>query len=270
MTTNNRQFARAAVNYLWAALFTQGIVDPPDAWDLQRIDPKNPPPAPWPIQPSHPELIEALADDFIRSGYSIKSMIRLMVNSSAYQLASAHPGPWRPEYDRYFARHIARRMSAEEAYDAVIRATATETPMNVEGFERPVMYAVELPDPNEPRGDFNISQFLSLFGRGDWWRNPAVTRTTVVQALYMMNDNGLNFRTFAGRDGGRTTRVGQIMASTMDDDAAVQQLFLATLARYPTSEEMAVVSRNKNGPRQQWLSDLQWALLNKTDFLVQH
>ncbi|MBI3679713.1 MAG: DUF1553 domain-containing protein [Acidobacteria bacterium] len=270
MVANHRQFARAAVNYLWAALFVHGIVDPPDGWDLQRIDPKNPPPSPWTIQPSHPELMEALADEFIRSGYSAKKMIRLMVNSGAYQLSSAHPGPWRPEYDRYFARHISRRMSAEEAYDAIARATATETPMNLEGFDTPVMFASQLPDPTEPRGDFTVSQFLSLFGRGDWWRNPTVSKTTVLQALYMMNDNGLNFRTFAGRDGGRTTRVGQIMASMMDDDTAVRQLYLAALSRYPASEEMAAVARNKRGPREQWLSDLQWALLNKTDFLIQH
>lgn len=272
MVVNNRQFARAAVNYLWAALFTQGIVDPPDGWDLNRIDPANPPPAPWTIQPSHPELMEALADEFIRSGYHIKNMIRLMVNSNAYQLSSMHPGPWRPEYDRYFARHIARRMTSEEAYDAMTRATATETPINLEGYDNPILYAAQLPDPTEPRSDGNVYNFLSLFGRGDWWRNPTVTTTSILQLLYMMNDNGLNFRTFSGaaHDGGRTTRVGQLMASTMDDDTAVRTLFLAALSRNPTDEEMAAINRNKKGSRDSWLSDVQWAILNKVDFLIQH
>jgi hypothetical protein len=66
--TGDRQFARATVNYLWARLFTMGIVDPPDSWDLARIDPKSAP-APetgFGLQPSHPELIEALATEFKR------------------------------------------------------------------------------------------------------------------------------------------------------------------------------------------------------------
>lgn len=268
--TNDRQFARAAVNYLWAALMTQGIVDPPDTWDMRRIDPDNPPPAPWTVQPSHPALIEALADEFIRSGYRVKNIIRLIVTSGTYQLSSMHPGPWRPEYDRYFARHISRRFTAEEAYDAITRATATETPMNLEGFDQPVMFANQLPDPSEPRGDGTVLQFLTLFGRGDWWRNPSITKGSILQMLYMMNDGALNFRTFAGRDGGRTTRVGRLMASDMDDDAAVRHLFLAALSRTPTADEMAAINRNKRGPRDQWLSDVQWALLNKVDFLVQH
>src|SRR5206468_5785519 len=63
MVVSDRQFARATVNYIWAHFFKYGIVDPPDAWDLARIDPKNPPPAPWTLQPSHPELLERLTDE---------------------------------------------------------------------------------------------------------------------------------------------------------------------------------------------------------------
>ena len=47
-------------------------------------------------------------------------------------------------------------------------------------------------------------------------------------------------------------------------------LFLAALTRYPTEQEMAVISKNKRGTRDAWLADLQWAILNKVDFLVQH
>ena len=77
MLTGNRQFARAAVNYIWAAMFTQGIVDPPGQWDLARLDPANPPPNPWTLQPTHPELIEALAT----GGYDGSSLA--FVSSSA-------------------------------------------------------------------------------------------------------------------------------------------------------------------------------------------
>ena len=266
--TNDRQFSRAAVNYLWAYFFTEGIVDPPDAWDLKRIDPKNPPPAPWALQPSNPELLDALADEFQRKNYSLRTMIRLIVNSSAYQLSSNYAGNWRNEYYRYFARHIPRRLSPEQVYDAISIATRTETPMVVEGFPQPLLYANQLPDPSEPRADGRITRFLSNFGRGDWWNLPLNLKSTTIQVLYMMNDSDVNYRTFTGRDGGRPTRVAYLMDSTLNDEDAVRHLFLATLTRPPTDEELrTVLTARKGAARDQWLTDIQWVLLNKLDFL---
>jgi len=264
----DRQFARAAVNYLWAHFFTVGIVDPPDGWDLARIDPQRRPPTPWGLQPTHPELIEALADEFIRSNYSIRPMIRLIVESNAYQLSSRYDGEWRPEYAPYFAKHFPRRLMAEEIYDALITATKTETPMVVQGFDRPVYYATQLPDPAEPLQDFNIRNFLGNFGRGDWWQAPRSSSATVIQVLYFMNDSSVNARTFDNR--GMRTRVTSLLRAAASDDEAVRQLFLATLGRHPTEDEMVKVNTIKTADRERWLSDLQWALLNKLDFLFNY
>ena len=263
----NRQFARAAVNYLWSAMFTVGIVDPPGQWDIARIDPSNPPPAPWAIQPTHPELIEALATEFINNNYSIKHMIRLMANSQAYQLTSNYGPGFQPVYDSYFARHITRRLRAEEIYDAVAQATLTTIPMDLEGYSSPVYYAGQLPDPTEPRNDGTISNFLKTFGRGDWWNNPRNSSSTIVQTLFMMNDYSVNFRTFTGR----STRVDYVLAQNMSDTDAINNLFLAAVSRYPTADEMKVLQQNRGiGTRDQWLTDIQWALLNKLDFLFNH
>jgi len=268
--TANRQFARASVNYLWSAMFTVGIVDPPGQWDLSRIDPSAPPRSPWTLQPTHPELIEALATEFINSNYSIKHMIRLMANSRAYQLSSNYQGPgqpaWQPVYDQYFARHIVRRLQAEEVYDAVAQATMTITPMALEGYNAPVYYAGQLPDTTEPRNDGTILNFLNQFGRGDWWNNPRNSSSTILQALFLMNDNSVNFRTFTGR----TTRVTWALSQNLSDADAVNNLFLASLSRYPTADELAVLQKNRTGTRDQWFSDIQWALLNKLDFLFNH
>jgi hypothetical protein len=266
LTVGNRQFARAAVNYLWAAMFTHGIVDPPGQWDISRIDPNNPPPSPWTVQPTHPQLIEALADEFVSSNYSIKHMIRLMANSQAYQLSSQYGGAWNPVYDQYFARHITRRLQAEEVFDAVAQATMTTTPMAVEGYPGPIYYAGQLPDTTEPRNDGTILNFLSNFGRGDWWNNPRNSQSTIIQALFMMNDNSVNFRTFTGKP----DRVAWILSQNMNDSDAITNMFLAALSRYPTSDELKVINQNRTGTRDQWLTDLQWALLNKLDFLFNH
>jgi hypothetical protein len=241
---------------------------------LARIDPKNPP-APetgFGLQPSNPALMEALADEFIQSGYSIRHMIRLMMVSNAYQLSSRQPDGWKPLYESYFAKHIARRLTAEEVFDAVTIATGTETPMYVEGFSRPLMFATQLPDTTEPRSDFNITTFLSQFGRGDWFNSPRNSTSTILQVLYLMNDNQIMARTLASRDGSRSTRVARLLGTNMSEDAMVQEIFLATLGRGPTDQEKSVLQRSRGAraSREEWLSDLQWALINKLDFLFNY
>ena len=59
--TDDIQFARAIVNYVWEELMVEAFVTPSNAFDLDRLDPDNPPPAPWTIQPTNPELLEAMA-----------------------------------------------------------------------------------------------------------------------------------------------------------------------------------------------------------------
>ena len=273
LIVNDRQFARATVNYLWAHFFQVGIVDPPTSWDLARIDPKNPPPAPWTLQPSHPELIEALADEFIRGGYRLRPILRLLAQSAAYQLSSRYAGEWKPVYASYFAKHFPRRLGPEEAYDALARATMTETPMYVEGFNEPLLNAVQLPDPSEPRANTSVFNLLTSLGRGDWWRTPRSTEGSVVQSLYLMNDNNVNQRTFGNQRGNSTagsTRVARLVASSISDEDAVRQLFLATLGRRPTDTEMGVAIRSRRANREDWLTDVQWSLINKTEFLFNH
>jgi len=273
--TTDRQFARAAVNYIWARLFAIGIVDPPSAWDLDRIDPRNPPRAPWTLQPSHPELLEALSDFFIANNYRFRPLIRLLCESSSYQLASRYPGSWRAEYGRYFAKHFPRRLSAEEAYDAVVVATQTEMPMYVEGFAEPLLYATQLPDPSEPRGAGSISNFLFNLGRGDWWRTPTTSEGSVVQSLFLMNDTftvqrSLGLNSSQGTPFNGTTRVARLLASRRNDQESVRYLFLATLGRLPSEEEIAAVMRRRGNDRDNWLSDLQWVLINRSEFLFNH
>jgi hypothetical protein len=60
------------------------------------------------------------------------------------------------------------------------------------------------------------------------------------------------------------------MQSGLSDEEAVRVLFLATLSRQPTGEELDVVNKNRRGTREAWLSDTQWVLLNKLDFLFNY
>jgi hypothetical protein len=268
IVTEDRQFARATVNHIWAQLFNHGIVDPPEAWDFERTDPTRPPPEGWPTQNSHPQLLEELADFFIRNNYQLKPLIRQIVASEAYQLSSRYEGNWQPGYVRYFARHEARRLSAEQLYDSLVTATRTEQPMTVAGLSRTLLYANQLNDAAEPATDFRVTDFLNQTGRGNWLTIDRSEEPTILGLLFSMNESQVVMRTMGSSTAAVNSRnrVLQIDAMPISDEEAIRRMFLATLTRFPTGEEIAVVQRQKSGARAQWLSDLQWALLNKLDF----
>lgn len=270
--TADRQFARATVNHIWAYLFSHGIVDPPEAWDFERTDPKRPPPGDWPLQNSHPELLEALADFFIQNNYQFKPLFRLIVNSDAYQLSSRYEGQWQPAFVKYFAKHEARRLSAEEMYDSLITATRTEQPMIALGISRPLTYANQLPDPTEPSTDFRVTDFLNQAGRGNWLTIDRASEPTILGLLYSMNDTQNVNRSLGSATAAVSSRnrVLQIDGSPITDEEAIRRMYLATLSRPPGEAEVAAVLRYRSGARAQWLSDLQWALLNKLDFIFNY
>ena len=87
------------MNYIWAQFFGRGIVDPPDQFDPARLDPDNPPDAPWTLQPSNPRLLNAMAQRFVDTGYDLKMLMRDVANSQAYQLASEYNGQWNPDWE---------------------------------------------------------------------------------------------------------------------------------------------------------------------------
>jgi len=258
MITSDRQFARATVNYLWAHFFRAGIVDPPDAFDLDRMDASN------------PELLEALTTRFIESGYDLYAMIRVMVESRAYQLSSLPAADWKPVMSRYFARQSVRRLSAEELFDAIASATGTEPAMFVEGQSQILRSAHQLPDPTEPRQDGPILELLRIFGRGDWVSTPPSAKSNTIQALYFMNHDMVVSRTFGNVYFSGSNRVARLLASGASDREAIRELILATLGREPRDRDYELSLAAKRLPRELWLADLMWAYLNQLEFIFNH
>jgi hypothetical protein len=278
--TADPQFARAAVNYVWAHLFQMGIVDPPDQFDPMRLDPKNPPPAPWTLQPSNPDLLNSLTNHFIASGYDLRALMREITNSETYQLSSQYNGTWDPANQQLFARKLVRRLWPEEIHDAVVQATGVVPSYNVAGFSKdsttptvvspgfgPVSFAMQLPDVTlVPDGGGAVSQFLDSFLRGDRDSNPRKEEGSILQALNLMNDNFIESRVKATNVGGLSARnAGQAPAQ------AVDSMFMAVLSRHPTGEELsAATAFLQSGNRGQNLEDLLWALFNKVDFIFNY
>ena len=109
-SSNNPYFSRAIVNRIWAYFFQRGIVEPVD-----DFRPSNP--------PTHPELLDALASEFRRSGYDIRRLMRVITQSRTYQLSS-DPNKTNEE-DKVNYSSLAKNFSASKAAIHPIPAAVT-------------------------------------------------------------------------------------------------------------------------------------------------
>jgi hypothetical protein len=265
MLTANPQFARATVNYVWKEIFGLGIVEPANSFDLSRLDPSTLPDG-LTLQPTHPQLLTELADSFVAGNYDLRALLRQIVTSDAYQLSSRYTvGTWNEAWTPYYARHYPRRMMAEALLDSIFKATAAGQSFNVNGLGA-VTHAMALPDTLELGNGAPYGRFLNTFGRGDRDIIARTSDSSISQALTLLNDPLVISRIKVASAG--TNSVSTIMKATQDPAAIADSLYLATLSRHPTpSESAAAVSYLRSGTLARKTEDLQFALLNKLEFL---
>lgn len=270
MIIDHPQFSKSIVNWIWAELMGVGIVDPPYDFDLARQDPKNPPPAPWILQPTHPELLEALAKDFREHSYDLRYLIKLITKSSTYQLASRFDGEWRDSYARYFARRFVRRLTAEELFDAVSQATGLFPEIPISGTSLKVKYVMQTRSPEDIRGGelTEIWRFLGNFGQDNRSRTIKSLKGNIVQSSLMLNSRVIKERIKA-KPGGRIRKLLD-QEPPLSNNQLVEDLFLAMLSRFPTPEEKALSVAQVKEYRTQGVEDLAWVLLNKLDFIFNY
>jgi hypothetical protein len=262
MLTSHIQFSRAFANRIWAELMGFGIVEPVDDFDLSRYDPKHPPPAPWTIQPSNPELLDALAVDFQKSNYSFKHLVRRIMTSGAYQLSSRFGGEWKQEYAPYYARKFVRMLTAAELHDSI--AVATARPGSFSSGEQKVTMVQQMSEPKKASTD--VQNFMRIFGQSTRDDMPKRTTPSSLQAMVMMQSKVVSDRVLALG----SSRVEKLVASAESDQALVENLYLATLSRQPTQQERQVGLRALSRDRRRGAENLQWALLNSPEFLFNY
>ena len=279
MITSDFQFARAAVNYQWEYFFSIGLVSPSNQFDPLRQDPSNPPSncppnVPCTLQASNPQLLNALAEDFIQSGYNLQALQKEIVNSNAYQLSSRYNGTWDVANQTLFGRKLVRRLWSEEVHDAIAQSSGI-LPTYAGNFTSgptamswgPVSFAMQFPEPlRTPDGTGVVSQFLDAFLRGN--RDDQVRRGdgSISQALDLMNDKTMVMnRTLSTAP---TSLIQQ--ALKMSDDQLVNTLFLTVLSRYPNSTEMNTALTNLKTNRTAEAQNLLWSLYNKVDFVFNY
>src|SRR5262249_22323843 len=111
---DNPLTARVAVNHIWGWYFQRPLVE--TVFDFGRNGKR----------PSHPELLDWLAVEFMESGWSMKHLHRLIVTSNTYRMQSAagpdNPNLTRDEDNRFLWRYRSRRLEAEAVRDGILHA----------------------------------------------------------------------------------------------------------------------------------------------------
>ncbi len=273
LLTADRQFARAAVNYLWERMMVEPLVSPSNGFDPDRLDPAVSLPSGWTLQPANSELLEALTSEFIKQNYNVRALLGLIAKSTAYQLSSSYPGSWNLSMTPYYARRYVRRLDAEEIHDSILKATGmTVTYQLRDGLNnatRTVNWAMQLPDTAEPRGIALVQQFLNSFMRGDRDAKPRSMEPTILQALNLMNHQFVMNRIHQVNTG---SNVARLLGNTaLTPEQIINELYLATLTRYPSREEVdRLTPLFTSQGRRQATESIQWALLNKMDFIFNY
>ena len=270
MITGHPQFARATVNLVWAELMGVGIVDPPLDFDLARLDPAHPPPPPWTIQPSHPELLEVLANDFREHNFDLRRLIRLIATSSAYQLSSHFDGEWKAAYAPYFARHFARRLPAEAIADAISQATGVFPSIAINDSTVKVNYVLQTRSSEDVSGkDLDTLRLLLVtFGQADRDKTERDNSGSTVQAAALLNSKFVKDRVKIQETG----RLSKLLNHDppLPNQGIVEEMFMAFLARPPLAPETALAVQTLQERHNQGLEDLAWSLINKTEFLYNY
>jgi hypothetical protein len=285
--TSDFQFPRATVNYIWKEFFSRGLVEPANQFDPARLDPDNPPPDPWTLQPSNARLLNALAQEFIDGGFNLKALMSEIVNSDAYQLSARYNGQWNPAWEPLFARKLARRLWAEEIHDAVAQSSnvvpsytignfsAAISPPSIGSFALPtfgrVSSAMQFPETAGTPSDDPTIAFLDTFLRGNRKDQLRESVESAQQALNLMNGDFVLSRIKAGQPGSLL----QPQTLSLSDKDFVEKLFLTVLSRYPTDAEaksatVYLQSFARTGTRAAKAENLLWSLYNKVDFVFNY
>lgn len=257
----NPFFAKALVNRYWKHFLQRGLVEPED--DIRDTNPAT-----------NPELLAALEKHFIDSSFDLKSLVRVITQSNAYQLSST-PNQYNIADRQNYSRYYPRRLQAEMLLDAIDAVTESQTDFpNLPTGTR----AIALPDNSYNRA----SPFLKVFGRPESesvCECERVQSSSLAQSLHLINAGDVKAK--LNQQNGRADRLAKEERPT---EEKVRELYRAAFAREPRADELQIAleylaevrtdaagqpldSAQSNRLNMQ---DLIWALINTKEFLFNH
>jgi len=280
---DNPWFARALVNRMWGHFTGRGFVDPVD--DLR---PANPPAA--------PALLDALAADFVAGGYDVKHLVKVIAGTEAYGLSAAPLAEATAKSDpevKLWERFRVTPLGPEELLNALVSATKLDA----------IVRATGRMDLAQIR--YRVRQRYGFLFDVDEESDAGDYEGTISQALALL-DGGV---TTAGASVLPGSALADIMATPGDDAAKLESLYLRVLSRLPGKDELErwtayvadapstpapapVMRKGKKGGKGQQpdplrrleertavekgsarvhaYEDVLWALLNSSEFVLNH
>lgn len=243
----NPLFAKNIANRTWGHLMGVALVEPID--DLRATNP-----------PSNPELLDALAAEFVKDGFDLRKLMRAIMVSNTFQLSSTSTDENAGDR-RFYSHYPTSRLPAEVLLDAIDTACGTQ-----EAFTGVPLgtRAIELPDPNYS------SYFLDTLGRPQRIVSCECERTAepnLAQVLQLANGE-LVHRKLTDKAG----RISKLVESEGSDEEAFGELYRVALSRTPTAQELQacreIVAAAED--RRSGLEDVLWAVINGREFMFNH
>jgi len=235
-SADNRFFSKAMVNRTWAQLFGRGLVHTVDDMHDGNLA-------------SHPELLMELTRQFSGNEFDVKYLIRALCNSEVYQRTSKPYGNNTDAGPEVFSRMAVKVLSPEQLYDSLGQVFGPggkgEARRDMGGKRGPA---------NTPRG-----AFVAFFGIEE--ANPLEYQAGIPQTLRLMNNPQVN----------QAAQNHPLVRSSDEPAAAIEKIYLATLARRPAKAEqerlLAYVEQHKS-ERKAAYGDILWAVLNSSEFTL--
>lgn len=250
---DNEYFAQAIVNRMWSHFLGRGIVHPAD--DLGTHNPA-----------SNPDVLTRLAENFKESNYDIKRLIAWITLSMPYSLSSVTNSSNKDD-DQYFSHYPLKQMSPEQFFDSLIVASKANKVGAKGGWEASDKLKEDLQ-----------RQFTAVFNNDE--NSEADTfNGTIPQALMLMN-GGLIQKAISKEPGSYLhERVQEVVKKKRGADVALlNDLYLAAVSRYPTNKEKQLaqmllndtMAKSKDKNPIDAYQDIFWALLNSSEFVLNH
>ena len=240
---DNKPFARATVNRMWALLLGRPLVEPID--DI-------------PLRGPFPPALDVLATDFARHGYDLQRLIRLIVATEVFQLDSEADFEIGAEHEEHWAVFPLTRLRPEQVAGSLLQACTLKTMDDRAHF---LLQLARIAQGNEfvqRFGDIGEDEFIDRGG-------------TIPQRLLLMNGKVTHERT---RDELLMNATTQIAQYARDHHRAIETAYLAVLSRRPHEEERLHFASRLEGlegnQRQAAIEDLYWVLLNSSEFSWNH
>ena len=252
----NLWFARAQVNRIWYHVMGRGLVEPID--DLRTTNP-----------PTHPPLMDALAADFVARDYSVRHMIRTIMNSTAYQL-DYESGQRETTDDANYSRAAVHRLTAEQLLDAQCQFLDVMPQFNgyPKGTRAGQLAGIHRVRTREKKPSMD-ERFLKQFGKPERLLACECERsntTTLPHALTIISGEQIIDRLSAAGN-----RIDQLIGNGQSEEEIIDSLFWAAVSRPPSSQELDVTLKIvKELGGKEAFRDIAWALINSKEFSFRH